>query len=55
MSVDFSKKLALNELPEPGLEDNEAAPILMGADSNRGGGQAAANKKNRKKNNNNKK
>ena len=58
VSVDFRKKLALNDLPEPamggsgGAEDNEAAPATN--DNNRGGGggaAAAGGKKNRKKNN----
>ena len=56
VTVDFRKKLALNDLPEPamgggggGAEDNEAAPATN-ADNNRGGA-AAGGKKNRKKNN----
>ena len=55
VTVDFSKKLALNDLPNVaestgGGEDNEAAPATN-ADNNRG----AQGKKNRKKNANNKK
>ena len=55
VTVDFRKKLALNDLPEPavgggGAEDNEAAPATN-ADNNRGGAAAAGGKKNRKKNN----
>ena len=55
VTVDFRKKLAMNDLPEPavggaGAEDNEAAPATN-ADNNRGGAAAAGGKKNRKKNN----